>query len=124
MSYHHVDCNGQSFEWERKGEKKSCPALCYYVTMESDEKSGKGNERSHRREIRRARFSNTFLFFFSVLCNKHCTLHIRLRSRVLIHLFSLKNRPTGMQQRFFSTLQVLCTPVNQQPSPSKATNTI
>lgn len=22
MSYHHVDCNSQSFEWERKGEEK------------------------------------------------------------------------------------------------------
>lgn len=42
---------------------------------------GTGNKRPHRREIRRVRLSNTFLFF-SVLCNKHCTLHIRFRSLV------------------------------------------
>lgn len=74
---------------ERGKKRKSCPGLSYYVTMESDKRSGKGNEQSHRREIRRARFRNTFLLL-SVLCNKHCTLHVRLRSLISIHSFLLK----------------------------------
>lgn len=65
-------------------EREKIKVVQRYVTMRRWRmtRKGKGNKRSHRQEIRRARLSNTFSFFFPVLCNKHCTLHIRLRSLV------------------------------------------